>query len=193
MNNNINPTQNNNNSSLSIAGFVCSLCGFITCGLTSIVGLVLSIIGLQESKKKGQPYGMAIAGIAISSILLIFILMMLIAGAGSNTNTESNSSKTESSKTQTNDKQKTDQNNNKNSTINKSNENENKPIRKTLLRSKTTISHNPVLGEVHPEKSTKKMPLRKMKTTVSQTTKVTPKKDSNNPFKDTDLSIVSND
>ena len=86
-----------------------------------------------------------------------------------------------------------DENNNKNSTINKSNENENKPIRKSLLRSKTTISHNPVLDEVHPEKSTKKMPLRKMKTTVSQTTKVTPKKDLNNPFKDPDLSIVSND
>ena len=88
-----------------------------------------------------------------------------------------------------------DDNNNKNSSLNKSNENITKPVRKSLVRSKTTISHNPVMGEVHPEKSAKKMPLRKMKTTVSQSSKITAsnKKDQNNPFKDPDLSMVSND
>ena len=69
------------------------------------------------------------------------------------------------------------------------------PIRKTLLHSKTTILHNPTLGEVHPEKTQKKMPLRKMKTTVSSSSKLSTQKkeNTNNPFKDPDLSMVSND
>lgn len=36
----------------AIAGFICSLCGFLTCGISSIVGLVLSILGLIESRKR---------------------------------------------------------------------------------------------------------------------------------------------
>ena len=50
------------NSSLSTAGFVCSLCGFITCGITSIVGLVLCILGLMDSKKEGKSDGIEITG-----------------------------------------------------------------------------------------------------------------------------------
>ena len=54
--------------SLSIAGFVCSLCGFITCGITSVIGLILSIVGLAKNNKNG----FAIAGIILSSIPLLY-------------------------------------------------------------------------------------------------------------------------
>ena len=39
----------NKKNNQAIAGFVCSLCGILTCGISSIVGLVLSIIGLKKS------------------------------------------------------------------------------------------------------------------------------------------------
>jgi hypothetical protein len=57
---------------LAVAGFVCSIAG-ILCGLVTIVGLILSSIGLSQVKKsqgmmKGQ--GLALAGVIISSILL---------------------------------------------------------------------------------------------------------------------------
>lgn len=40
-----------NKNVIALAGFICSVCGFITCGLSSIVGVVLSLIGLNKSKK----------------------------------------------------------------------------------------------------------------------------------------------
>lgn len=88
MDNNINQNNNSAKSSLSVAGFICSLCGFITCGLTSIVGLILSIVGLSDSKKKGKSDGLAIAGIVISSILLLFFILMIIVAAISPTEIE---------------------------------------------------------------------------------------------------------
>ena len=38
----------------SIAGFVFSIIGVLTCGFTSLLGLILSIIGLSISKGKGR-------------------------------------------------------------------------------------------------------------------------------------------
>ena len=72
---------------LSVAGFVCALCGFLTCGITSVVGLILSIIGLSNSKKEGQTDGLAIAGIVISAIPLVILVIALATGAGSSTDT----------------------------------------------------------------------------------------------------------
>ena len=70
------------NNGLAIAGFVCSLYGLITCGITSVIGLVLSIIGLNKSKElNGKNKGMAIAGIVISAIIIIiYVIMMFFAG-----------------------------------------------------------------------------------------------------------------
>ncbi len=62
-------------NSLSTAGFICSLCGFITCGITSIVGLILSIIGLSKSKKNGEKDGIAVAGIIIGCLPLVLSLI----------------------------------------------------------------------------------------------------------------------
>ena len=72
---------------IAIIGFICSIFGYATVGLTSIVGLVLSIIGLKKSKElKGKNKIFAIVGIllAILNILAItaFILFILFADNG---------------------------------------------------------------------------------------------------------------
>ena len=102
MNNNV---QSSKNSGLSIAGFVCSLLGFITCGITSTIGLILSIIGLVDSSKKGQKDGLAIAGIIISAIpIVVFMFFIVLGGASelddntSSSNKSNNSTVTDSKK-----------------------------------------------------------------------------------------------
>lgn len=67
-----------NNKAISIAGFVCSLVGLLSCGLTSLVGLILSIVGLSSSKKRGEKDGLALAGIIISAISLVIIFIVII-------------------------------------------------------------------------------------------------------------------
>ena len=70
------PKQSNTNG-LAIAGFVISLVSLLCCGGTAWLGLIFSIIGLVESKKKnGAGKGLAIAGIIISIILLIFLIAL---------------------------------------------------------------------------------------------------------------------
>lgn len=64
----------------AIAGFICSLCGILTCGISSIVGLILSIIGLSESRKRGETDGLAIAGIIFSSLFILFMLFSFVSG-----------------------------------------------------------------------------------------------------------------
>ena len=51
----------------------------LTCGLTSLISLIISIIGVAKIKKNGKKgKGMGIAGIIISSILLIACAASLI-------------------------------------------------------------------------------------------------------------------
>lgn len=66
-------TINPKNNKLSVVGFVLSICGLITFAITSIPGLICSIIGLiQCNKKKENGKGFAIAGIAVAAVTLIF-------------------------------------------------------------------------------------------------------------------------
>lgn len=59
---------------LAIAGFVCSF--FI-----SIVGLILSIIGLNQTKERGEKgHGLALAGIIISCVSIGLALVTMVAG-----------------------------------------------------------------------------------------------------------------
>jgi len=52
-------------------GFILSLVGFATMGLTSLFGLIFSIVGLFSSKKKQEKgKGIAIAGIILSVLLM---------------------------------------------------------------------------------------------------------------------------
>ncbi|MBP5678569.1 MAG: zinc-ribbon domain-containing protein [Bacilli bacterium] len=75
-----NNQQKGKSNGLSTAGFICALFGFITCGLTSIIGLILSCIGLSNSKKNNQKDGLAIAGIIISSIMFIPFFIGIVNG-----------------------------------------------------------------------------------------------------------------
>lgn len=67
---------------MSIAGFILSLCAFITdeAGiLCAILGLVFSIIGLTSKNQiKSRGKGFAIAGIAISGVYFLMILCALL-------------------------------------------------------------------------------------------------------------------
>jgi len=68
-----------------IAGFVVSLVslwlGSFYC-LASIVGLVLSIIGMSKSKVCGKCNGLAVAGLVISIIsLVIWGIILIIVGS----------------------------------------------------------------------------------------------------------------
>ncbi len=69
---------------LAIAGLVCSLCGIITCGFTSIIGLILSIVGLSKSKKMNdEGKGLAIGGIVSGALIIILYVFVFIFMAGS--------------------------------------------------------------------------------------------------------------
>ena len=81
--NNTQQTDPNHNpgSGLGIAGFVCSFFSFFA--FMGIVAFVLSLIGLLQSRKAGKSNGLAIAGIAISSlglIIYLFWLLLLVIG-----------------------------------------------------------------------------------------------------------------
>ena len=66
-----NPEQQKTNG-LCLAGFIVSLVSIVLAGTTSLIGLILSIIGLsQVNKKKQKGKGMAIAGIIISAVFVI--------------------------------------------------------------------------------------------------------------------------
>ena len=66
---------------MAIAGFVISLVSLLCCGYSSWLGLIFSIIGLvNANKNEGEGKGLAIAGIVISSILLILIVLLTIFG-----------------------------------------------------------------------------------------------------------------
>lgn len=69
---------------LAVAGFVVSLVSMFFCGISSIVGLILSIVGMSQIKnsiKAGVPQrgnGLAIAGLVIGIIGTVFILIYII-------------------------------------------------------------------------------------------------------------------
>lgn len=88
-------------SGLTTGGFICSLLGFITCGITSIIGLILSIIGYSDSKKNGKPDNLALAGIIISVIPLAIVVLFIVFGNNSTdeTNKDNNTSTSEKSTT----------------------------------------------------------------------------------------------
>ena len=68
-------------SGLAIASLVLGICGFVSCGITSIAGVILGIIGLVSiSKSAGQlkGQGLAVAGIVVSTITLVLVPMMCI-------------------------------------------------------------------------------------------------------------------
>jgi hypothetical protein len=63
-------------SGMAIASLVMGCIGFITCGLTGFIGVILGIIGLRQVKRSGgtlQGEGLAIAGICTSAVSFFMI------------------------------------------------------------------------------------------------------------------------
>ena len=69
---------NNKRNGLALAGFLCSLFGLFTCGFPSIIGLILSAIGLHTANETGDRKGLAIAGLVMGIVGTIIILMSII-------------------------------------------------------------------------------------------------------------------
>lgn len=70
------------NNVIAIIGFVLSVISPLCCCGTSWLGLIFSIIGLVESKKKnGAGKSLATAGIIISAILLVLLIVIYILNA----------------------------------------------------------------------------------------------------------------
>ncbi len=74
----------NDTNGLGLAGFLLSLVGFLSCGLLSPVGLILSLVALGR-----QPRGFAVAGVVLGLIgscgiiiglILILFLPLLLVG-----------------------------------------------------------------------------------------------------------------
>lgn len=64
-----------------ILGFV-PFCNYFAT-IPAIVGIILGVVGLTNAKKSEQPTGMAIAGIVLNAVAIVFILLWtFVIGAG---------------------------------------------------------------------------------------------------------------
>jgi uncharacterized protein DUF4190 len=72
----------------AIAALVTSLAGLFCCGLPSIVGLILGVIGMRETKRTGQDgyaialIGAIIGGLAVAGWVLYLLLSIGIYASG---------------------------------------------------------------------------------------------------------------
>jgi type II secretory pathway pseudopilin PulG len=69
-------------SGTAIASLVLGICGFLTCGLSAVVGLILGIVSLGQiraGRGRVQGQGLAVAGIALSAGTLLLSVAMLAA------------------------------------------------------------------------------------------------------------------
>jgi hypothetical protein len=83
---NSNPAQTNGTQfdSMCIAGLICSISGIFCCAFTSLIGVILSIVGLIRVSKSGKAgKGLAIAGIIIGSFFIVISILVLILSNGS--------------------------------------------------------------------------------------------------------------
>ena len=75
------PQAGSKTSGPAVASLICSIVGLCTCGLGGLVGLVLSIVALVKIRRsQGQlrGRGCAIAGLAVSALILVAAALMLV-------------------------------------------------------------------------------------------------------------------
>ena len=59
---------------LAIASLICSVAGIITCGVASIVGIVLGFIAMQQTRQTGQEgRGLALAGVIVGAVVIVLV------------------------------------------------------------------------------------------------------------------------
>ncbi|OBI80172.1 DUF4190 domain-containing protein [Mycobacterium sp. E740] len=67
----------------AIASLVSSLVGVFCCGVTCIVGVILGVIAMRETKQTGQDgYGIALAGTIIGGLAVAGFLIYLLLSIG---------------------------------------------------------------------------------------------------------------
>lgn len=69
----------NPGKTLGIVGLILGIVGFFIAFLAPIAGIIVSILGLNKSKKVGQKNGLALAGIIVSIIALIVNIIAVVA------------------------------------------------------------------------------------------------------------------
>lgn len=70
--------QGRHTNGLALAGLICSIAGIPTCGLAGIAGIICSALGLKKAKVTGSGRGIAIAGIVIGVLSLLFMPALLV-------------------------------------------------------------------------------------------------------------------
>ncbi len=54
------------------------------CGIPSIVGIILGVIAMRETKRTGEPgYNMALASVIVGALTLMLLIVLYIIGATS--------------------------------------------------------------------------------------------------------------
>ncbi|MCH9668308.1 MAG: DUF4190 domain-containing protein [Actinomycetia bacterium] len=66
-------------SGKAIAALITSVAGLACCGLSSIIGLVLGLVAMRETKRSGQDgYGLAVAAVVVSTLIMIGIALYIL-------------------------------------------------------------------------------------------------------------------
>ena len=87
------PTAVGGNNGKAIASMILGIAGIFTCGLASIVAVILGHVSRGEIKRSGgrqQGSGMALAGLILGYIMLVLlvgIIIIAIIGAATGSNT----------------------------------------------------------------------------------------------------------
>jgi hypothetical protein len=77
------PTKPPGTNGKAIAALVTSLVGLLCCGLPSIAGLILGIVGMRETKRTGQDgYAIALIGTIIGGLVLAGWVVYLLLSIG---------------------------------------------------------------------------------------------------------------
>jgi hypothetical protein len=82
------PTKPPGTNGWAISALVISLVGLLCCGLPSIVGLVLGVVGMRETKRTGQDgyaialIGAIIGGMAVAGWVIYLLLSISIFASG---------------------------------------------------------------------------------------------------------------
>ncbi|QXQ14127.1 DUF4190 domain-containing protein [Skermania piniformis] len=64
---------------MAIASFIASCVGLVTCGLGSIIGVVLGFVAWRQIQQTGQGgRGLAIAGLVIGGVLLLCYVVFFV-------------------------------------------------------------------------------------------------------------------
>lgn len=67
-------------NALATAGFICSLLGLTTCGVTALIGVILSVLGrkqIEERDEGGRELASAGIGIGIAILALYAVVVLL--------------------------------------------------------------------------------------------------------------------